>query len=110
MFLFTGAAAEVDDDATAFGGSRSAECMLVVDVIATDDETLAADRTWARTMWDALRPLATGTGSYVNAISEQDDDRIRDTYGRGKYERLAEIKAIYDPGNVFHRNANIKPA
>ncbi|GAA5126202.1 FAD-binding oxidoreductase [Pseudonocardia adelaidensis] len=110
MFLFTGACAEVGDDDTAFGGSRSAECMLVIDVIATDAETLAADRTWARTMWDALRPLATNTGSYVNALAEQDDDRIRDSYGRGKYERLAEIKAIYDPGNLFHRNANIKPA
>jgi FAD/FMN-containing dehydrogenase len=110
LFFLRGAVADVRDDDTAFGGSRSAECMLVIDVIATDAETMAADRDWARTLWDALRPLATNAGSYVNAISEQDDDRVRASYGPAKYERLAAIKGTYDPGNVFHRNANIKPA
>ena len=40
---------------------------------------------------------------------EEGDDRVRATYG-ANYDRLAQVKAEYDPGNLFHVNQNIKPA
>jgi FAD/FMN-containing dehydrogenase len=51
---------------------------------------------------------AVGVGSYVNFMTEYEEDRVRNAYG-AKYERLQRIKAIYDPDNTFHLNANIPP-
>jgi len=46
----------------------------------------------------------------VNFMMEgEGEDRIRATYG-DNYERLARIKATYDPNNFFNVNQNIRPA
>lgn len=63
---------------------------------------------WARDYYDALHPFGAG-GAYINFMMEEGDDRIRATY-RGNYNRLAAIKAKYDPGNFFSVNQNIRPA
>ena len=42
-------------------------------------------------------------------MMEEGDDRVRASYG-ANYDRLAQVKAEYDPGNLFHVNQNIKPA
>jgi FAD/FMN-containing dehydrogenase len=100
---------EADQEATAFGGTRDPQYATFVVAVASDGDALAAERPWARGLLDALQPFAMNAGTYVNGMTEQEDHRVRAAYG-AKYERLARIKAEYDPGNVLHRNINIKPA
>ena len=64
---------------------------------------------WARNAIAGMRQFATG-GVYLNFIGDEGADRVRAAYGDANYARLSEIKAEYDPDNVFHRNQNIKPA
>jgi hypothetical protein len=104
-----GAFADVDDDATAFGGSRRAGLAFGVVALAPAPDLLEVDRAWVRSFWNALLPHATNSGSYVNFMADYEEDRVRAAYGKEKYDRLALIKDVYDPENVFHRNPNIRP-
>lgn len=105
-----GAFAEVPEADTAFSGNRSARYVVNVTAVCTDRKTFEADRAWVRNYWTDLVPHAVSSGSYVNFMSEFDADRVRSAYGADKYDRLAELKARYDPDNFFHLNANIPPA
>ncbi|HXQ62812.1 MAG TPA: FAD-binding oxidoreductase [Acidimicrobiales bacterium] len=110
VFALGGAYHDVDDDATAWGGSRAIKWVVNIAAIAPSPDLLEADRAWVRSMCEDLQPYAAGSGTYVNFLNDPDDDRIRASYGPAKYERLSRIKADYDPDNVLHLNANIKPA
>ncbi len=110
VFPMGGAYAEVPDKDTAFGGSRSAKFVFNISAAAPDQSLLDADRDWVRGFYDALLPHSSGNATYINFLVEPDDDRVRASYGADKYDRLARVKAQYDPENVFHLNANIKPA
>jgi hypothetical protein len=110
VFPLNGAYARVGDDDTAFGGSRAARFVFNIAAICPVPELLLADREWVRAFWEAMLPHSSGAGSYVNFMTDIEEDRVRAAYGAAKYERLARIKAEYDPDNVFHRNANIRPA
>jgi FAD/FMN-containing dehydrogenase len=99
---------EAGEDDTAFSGRRTPRYIGFFMGVCPTREMLIAEREWVRSLWDALRPHTMGVGTYVNALEGPDDDHVRASYGP-KYDRLAAIKAKYDPGNVFHRNANIRP-
>jgi hypothetical protein len=109
LLRLDGAYCEVPEDATAFSGGRTPRYMVFVLGLAPDSTSLGAERDWVRSLWGALQPYATGASTYVNSVAPRDQDRVRAAYG-DKYERLARIKATYDPENVFHHNGNIVPA
>ena len=72
---------------------------------AADDERHLG---WGRRISADLKPFATG-GVYLNFIGDEGSDRVKAAFGPN-YERLARIKATYDPGNFFARNQNIVSA
>ena len=103
-----GALARVAEDATAFG-QRDAAHNLVINAVWTEDDP-EPDRhiTWARDFFDALQTHATGR-VYVNFLGDEGQDRVRAAYGVRNYERLARLKRVHDPTNLFRLNQNIRP-
>ncbi len=72
---------------------------------AADDGKCIA---WARGVFDALAPHATG-GVYVNFMPEDETQRVASGAYGSNYARLAALKARYDPTNLFSQNQNIRP-
>jgi FAD/FMN-containing dehydrogenase len=108
LFPIDGAMNERPDDHSAVG-NRDAKAVLNVAAAwesPADDE---ANLEWARTAWRDLRQFSTG-GTYVNFLTEEEgEDRTRAAY-RGNYVRLAQLKAAWDPDNLFRMNKNIAAA
>jgi FAD/FMN-containing dehydrogenase len=104
-----GAIARVGADETAFG-DRGSEWMLSIDSTwhepADDDANLA----YTRAFWNAAVPFSSGK-TYFNfpGLFEEGDAAVRASYG-ANHDRLAGIKAVYDPDNRFRLNQNIRPA
>src|SRR5215468_5996421 len=110
MFHLGGAVARAPRDSTAYPG-RDVEHNIIIDAVwlpEQDDRAGAAETAWAREFLHALRPHRAGV--YVNFLDADDGTgRVREAYGDDTYQRLAEVKAKYDPDNVFHHNKNIQP-
>jgi FAD/FMN-containing dehydrogenase len=102
-----GAVGRVASQATAYAHRGAA---FAVNIIGTWTDGSETDRhvRWAREAAAALEPFTNG-GVYVNFLGDEGEGRVRAAYGSSTYDRLASVKAKYDPGNVFHLNQNIKP-
>ena len=90
-------------------GNRAAELVLNITASweSSDEDTLHI--AWARNYWSEVRPFSTG-GTYVNFLTEDEPaERVRAAYGDVIYRRLAQVKAKYDPDNLFRLNQNIRP-
>jgi FAD/FMN-containing dehydrogenase len=73
-----------------------------------DPANADAIRRWCVDYFEALHPHSAG-GAYVNMMMDEGQERVRASY-RDNYDRLAQIKAQYDPGNLFRVNQNVQPA
>lgn len=69
-----------------------------------DDEICLA---WARNFHSATNKFSQGV--YVNFLSEEGDERVKDAYTSEVWNKLVEVKNKYDPTNLFRVNQNIKP-
>jgi FAD/FMN-containing dehydrogenase len=92
------------DTAFSFREANFAEVIVGVDPDPANNERMIR---WARDYWMALHPYSAG-GGYVNMMMDEGADYVQAAY-RDNYARLAQIKASYDPNNLFHVNQNIKP-
>ncbi len=106
FFQMGGAVDRVSQSETAFNG-RDAAFTFNINGNSETAEGFEAEREWARAFWSALEPYHTSV--YVNFLMEEGEERIRQAYGAGKYERLKALKRTYDPTNFFRLNQNIPP-
>jgi hypothetical protein len=101
-----GAVSRRPDEATAFTG-RDAQFLMNVHARWDDPARDAQFIAWAREVYGLAAPFASG-GAYVNFMTQDERDRIPSAYGTN-YDRLAAIKAKFDPTNLFRVNQNIAP-
>ncbi len=101
-----GAVSRVKPDATAYW-NRTATYDFMIDSDWMDRAQDKANIEAVRATWGAIDKFT--QGFYVNTEPGADDKRVRGTYG-SNYVRLQQLKAKYDPSNLFKLNANIKPA
>ena len=108
VWKFGAAVRRVAPDATAFG-DRSMPYMLSIDSIWSRPEDDAANVTWTRRFWSAMQPHSNGR-LYLNFPGHgEDEDLVRNAFGKETYARLAAVKKKYDPTNLFRLNQNIPP-
>src|SRR6185437_12429501 len=108
LYPINGAASRVGDADTpwAFRKSIWGEVIVGVDPDPAKKDVITS---WAKNYWQALHPYSAG-GAYVNMMMDgEGEERVRASYGRN-YDRLAHLKAKYDPTNFFRVNQNIPPA
>jgi len=107
MYPIDGAAHDVAPSGTAWS-FRDARWATVFAGVDPDPANVAAIRSWSIDYHEALHPHSAG-GAYVNMMMDEGRERVRASY-RGNWDRLAQVKATYDPGNAFRVNQNIQPS
>ena len=105
IFPLGGAVSDLPEGHSAVG-NRDAAAVLNIASAWEHADGDTANIAWARDAWQDMRQFSTG-GTYINFLTEEEgDERTRAAY-RGNYDRLREVKARWDPANLFRANKNI---
>jgi FAD binding domain/Berberine and berberine like len=99
-----GAVSRVDAGATAVGEREGGVDISLPAGWEPGDPDAEGHKAWSRAGWEALRPHSAGV--YANFISDEGAVGLEAAYGT-RLARLSELKAVWDPDNVFRQNANI---
>jgi len=102
-----GAVARVPADATAYA-HRTSRIMVNVAAFYDGADDLPRRLSWVEGLVADLQQ--DDAGAYVNFVADEGPERVRAAYPGATWDRLAAVKATYDPGNLFRRNQNIPPA
>ncbi len=102
-----GVAGRVSEDETAYTHRRSPFILNIHTrwQNTSDDELCIA---WARDFHEMTAPFASGV--YVNFLSNEGEERVKQAYSATAWNRLVALKNKYDPQNLFRMNQNIKPS
>ncbi|WP_220195198.1 FAD-binding oxidoreductase [Ktedonospora formicarum] len=101
-----GAMARVSPQATAFA-HRESEALIIVPAFGPANATEEQANQIRQAAWGPLNPLT--QGAFINFLSDASEASVSAAYPGETYTRLANVKAAYDPGNLFSMNQNIKP-
>ena len=101
-----GAIARTPRDTSAFW-HRDGLYSLIVQTAGDTPAEDAANIGWVKSQWPALEKFTAGFYANTN-LSDLPGDRMNEVYG-AHFNRLVALKTKYDPTNLFHLNANIKP-
>jgi FAD/FMN-containing dehydrogenase len=102
-----GASARVPAEATAYA-HRQQRIMVNLAAFYEGEEDKVRHQAWLDEFAAALDQGEKAV--YVNFLGEEGEERVRAAYPGTTWDRLAAIKAQYDPENLFRRNQNIPPA
>ncbi|MEP6895109.1 MAG: BBE domain-containing protein, partial [Chloroflexota bacterium] len=102
-----GAMARVPADVTAFA-HRSSKIMVNLAGLYQSPDEKATHEAWITEFASAIQQ--DDKGAYVNFLADVDEAQVRAAYPGSTWERLAAIKARYDPTNLFRLNQNIPPS
>jgi FAD/FMN-containing dehydrogenase len=102
-----GAMSRVPADATAYA-HRAGRIMVNVAAFYEGEDDRVVKAEWVKRFSEAL--YQGDDAAYVNFVGDEGEDRIHAAYPGATWDRLAAVKARYDPDNLFHMNQNVAPA